>query len=149
MIITTKILLKICCANKTFGSYIFIDHEWLFTDWLQRNNYLSVLLTASSVKFQGKLPAGILLWFCIAEISFSGADSQYTLLKGELEVSYVKSNLIRSMPSNDTITRMQFNESHAQDRQMNANTTQKYSATLQKKELNDNHYKDITQDMLC
>ena len=57
MIITTKTLLKICCANKTFGSYIFIDHKWLFTDWLQRNNYLSVLLTASSVKFQGKLPA--------------------------------------------------------------------------------------------
>ncbi len=63
-----------------------------------------------------KFPARDLSPVCIAEFSFSGADREYTLLKGELEVGYVKSNLIRSMPLNDTITRMQFNDSLAQDR---------------------------------
>ena len=77
-----------------------------------KNNYLLHPVWIS----RASSPLGILLWFCIAEISFSGADSWYTLLKGELEVSYVKSNLIRSLPSNDIITRMQFNDSHAQDR---------------------------------
>ena len=77
----------------------------LSSERCKKNNYLPHPVWVS----RESSPLGNLLWFCIAEISFSGADSQYTLLKGEPEVSYVKSNLIRSMPSNDTITRTQFN----------------------------------------